>query len=386
MVQSPVSSRSLSNHRIIALMLGSLGMGVDEAIESYRLILDHVNAGSANDNGGAALQERSNALRNELKKGVSSVSGNSDTLLLKNGAEPRSCKTWVHSLNASVCYFIVFRFVCTRNEHNFNANTPVILRSYDSVHSVPKDCKIWEAGLATSATPGIFDSVRIGTLGPFVSGAWGCSNPTQVLLEEAAQEFPGRKIASVISIGTGHPKTISLTKSTLTDVAMQIAKDCEGVHERMLHLFANHKTVYHRFNVEQGLQMTDLDLLTDSAEVEAHTHAYLSSAAVQLALPVLANLFVQAVGKVDPSHLRKSSFRLMPVHLTYSSLRTTVLTQRESFAHPTPTTFASIHWAKGNARRHQSISSTHDKPRPTCWTETIRPLRSWRLREDTSSS
>lgn len=86
---------------------------------------------------------------------------------------------------------------------------------------------------------------------------------------------------------------------------MQIAKDCESVHERMLRSFSHQKSLYHRFNVEQGLQMTDHDLLTDSAEVEAHTDAYLSSAVVQLALPDVAKLLVQAPGKVDPNYLRK---------------------------------------------------------------------------------
>lgn len=361
-------------------------MGLDEAIDRYRLLLDQVNTTSDNGDPETSQEARSSALEKELREIVASIAGDPDSLLLKDGAELSSCKTFVFCWSLLLLFHCP-RFVCTRNEHNMNANTPVILRSYASVHSVHESCNIWEAGRATSATPGIYNSTRIGNLGPFVGGAWGCSNPTHVLLEEAAKEFPGRKLASLISIGTGHPRTISLSKSTLTEVAMQIAKDCENVHERMLRFFANQKNVYHRLNVEQGLQMTDRDLLTDSAEVEAHTDAYLASAAVQLALPELAKLFAQAVGKVDPNLLRKSSsLSCDSTSPTHHSFRTAAFAQRQSFTHSTAPTITSLYWPEGYDRGHRSVFATQVACGTSPRTATICFVQSRRFRKDTNSA
>jgi len=83
---------------------------------------------------------------------------------------------------------------------------------------------IWEAARATSAAPTFFKSIVIGERGssqPYIDGGMGCNNPIIQVLEEAQLLFPGRHVASIVSIGTGHPEAIRLPARTGVQQAFQ---------------------------------------------------------------------------------------------------------------------------------------------------------------------
>lgn len=69
--------------RIIALMLGRLRMGIDEAIHKYNQILDRLGATSSKE-------DRSNILQGELQRLCRSVADDPNAPFLDGGA----CKTY----------------------------------------------------------------------------------------------------------------------------------------------------------------------------------------------------------------------------------------------------------------------------------------------------
>lgn len=88
-------------------------------------------------------------------------------------------------------------------------STPACFRTYASgVESVSyPDCRIWEAGRATSATLAAFKPIKIGQ-DVFLDEGHGTFNPAPFILEEALiNEWPGRELGCLISLGTGKRPT-----------------------------------------------------------------------------------------------------------------------------------------------------------------------------------
>lgn len=164
-------------------------------------------------------------------------------------------------------------------------------------------CFIWQAGLITSASSDLVELVESGRGQSYVGSSFGGNNPSKLVIEEVAKVFPRRKIAALISIGSGHPKTISLATSSIHQVTLEIARDCESVHQDMTAKFSNHAAVYHRFNVEQSPQIDEEARLMSSGSVEAHTHHYPLDRVVKQRLETAAKVVVQAEGRVGPEQL-----------------------------------------------------------------------------------
>ncbi|KAG5950629.1 hypothetical protein E4U53_004718 [Claviceps sorghi] len=148
---------------------------------------------------------------------------------------------------------------------------PAMLRSYDSRREPPPefDCKIWQAGRATSAIGLAFKPIRIGQC-IFHDDGVGTFNPAPDALDEAVvNEWPGREIGVFVSVGTGRrPKSSDANSSAWYEGFMGefvearrrlIAKieGCEAIHEFMLreHLARRGVNVenYYRLNVEVGV-------------------------------------------------------------------------------------------------------------------------------------
>lgn len=179
-----------------------------------------------------------------------------------------------------------------------NAGVPILFRSYSSVHSYHETCTIWQAARATSAKPGFFEHIKIGRQQPYIDGGFGCNNPANLVLEEAAELFSGRKLASLISIGCGHPPTARLPKGDLgamNEMFRLMTEDCEKTHEEMVKRFSGHPELYHRFNVEQSLNDSRH---YQSVEVEGHTIAYLSRENTRQRLAAAAEVSAKREGAV----------------------------------------------------------------------------------------
>jgi hypothetical protein len=183
------------------------------------------------------------------------------------------------------------------------------------------DCTIWQAGRATSAAPTFFKQIEIGYPGmeeAFLDGGMGHNNPTAALLLEAKVLFPNKKIAYIISLGTGQPHTINIPKPSLLnnfiplDVVMaiqKIATGCEKEHQSLAHHFGGIAHLYFCFNVEQGMQNIQLNQWEKLGDVAANTRQYIQSQPVINQLADAVKSLSEKIGSVSTS-LSKYSFHI----------------------------------------------------------------------------
>ncbi|KAI0538609.1 acyl transferase/acyl hydrolase/lysophospholipase [Xylaria digitata] len=176
---------------------------------------------------------------------------------------------------------------------------PAVLRSYDSrKEPAPEyDCKIWEAGRATSAIGLAFKPIKIGQSMFHDDGA-GTFNPSPSALDEATvNEWPGREVGVFISIGTGkRPKSTDQNQHVWYEGFMGEYADarrkliskiegCEVIHERMKKDLLMKRGVnienYYRFNVEVGVGEFGMNEWHRLGEISTSTRRYLSRDAEQ---------------------------------------------------------------------------------------------------------
>lgn len=184
----------------------------------------------------------------------------------------------------------VYSFVCAMPA--LHISQPRLFRSYEVSQNQTHNCKIWEAARATSAAPTFFKRISIGDdiKEEFVDAGLGCNNPVAEVYWEAQLVFgKQRPIACIVSLGTGHPKTIGLQKpdafqkmlpTDLINVLRGIATDCEQASEKFERDHGTMENVYFRFNVQQGLQDVSLAEWEKLAEVKTHTTQYIQATAV----------------------------------------------------------------------------------------------------------
>ncbi|KAH8813673.1 acyl transferase/acyl hydrolase/lysophospholipase [Flagelloscypha sp. PMI_526] len=170
---------------------------------------------------------------------------------------------------------------------NVRGTIPVKFRTYRAKESLV-DCEVWEALRATTADLDSFDDFFIGG-----EQYWGTSigngNPTQHLCDELRLVYPDKRADLVLSLGCGHPKTISLPKKNVNSAVdmyntlLDLRKDCEKTNDAVfLHWSqqcpdSREASPYHRLSVDQGMQnMADLALNpTTGGTVVTHTKQYL---------------------------------------------------------------------------------------------------------------
>jgi hypothetical protein len=112
----------------------------------------------------------------------------------------------------------------------------------------------------------------------------GCNNPIVQVLEEAELVFPDRRVACVISIGTGQARTLAIPRPgwlqqvlplDVVKAICGIATDCEQKAQEIARRFQGLPNVYFRFNVEHGMQSIGLAQWERLDEVVAHTGQYM---------------------------------------------------------------------------------------------------------------
>ena len=147
------------------------------------------------------------------------------------------------------------------------------------------NCTIWEACRATSAAPSYFEPIKIGDDGEqetFVDGGLGYNNPVEQVLEEARRIFPRRKVACVVSVGTGVANVIAFPDSPKTSPVKLInalkymATESDTMAEKMHGRFQNVKDTYFRFSVDRGLQGIGLEEWKELSNVRTFTTEYLN--------------------------------------------------------------------------------------------------------------
>ncbi|KAF3936083.1 hypothetical protein ABW20_dc0106180 [Dactylellina cionopaga] len=98
-------------------------------------------------------------------------------------------------------------FVAAMYQNSPEGTSPCLLRTYLSLTSLTPEpnCKIWEAGRATAATVTAFKPIQIGQT-VFLDEGAGRYNICPNLIDEATcNEWPGRAVGCILSIGTGRP-------------------------------------------------------------------------------------------------------------------------------------------------------------------------------------
>jgi hypothetical protein len=184
----------------------------------------------------------------------------------------------------------VTSFLCATHARYVNAPSgPVRLRTYIPDKNKLDNCRIWEAGRATAAAPRLFDRISIGREGEqieFIDGAMGANNPIRELVDEAVMLYGAeRKVACVISIGTGVANVINYDQSgfwekifrkNLIASLVKLAADSDKVAEEMEKKYrAATPTMYWRLNVDRGLNNIRLDEWQDLGGVKTYAHEYL---------------------------------------------------------------------------------------------------------------
>ncbi|KAG9232886.1 acyl transferase/acyl hydrolase/lysophospholipase [Amylocarpus encephaloides] len=171
---------------------------------------------------------------------------------------------------------------------------PAVLRSYDSRKEPPPefDCKIWEAGRATSAAGLAFKPIQIGQ-SVFIDEGAGHFNPAPIALDEACvNEWPGRDVGVFVSIGTGKRPSGSDQNSHLWyegfmgDFAearrrlISKIEGCEETHQYMVREGLSKRGVnienYYRLNVEIGVGEFGMNEWNRLADISTNTRRYLA--------------------------------------------------------------------------------------------------------------
>jgi len=170
----------------------------------------------------------------------------------------------------------------------------ILLRSYDSRKEPAPEfkCTIWQAGRATSATQLAFKPIQIGQ-SVFLDEGAGKYNPSPQLLDEAViNEWPGRDVGVIVSIGTGkRPAGSNNTQHEWWEDFMVggfadarrrlIAKieGCETTHEYMVHEHLGRRGInpeaYYRLNVEVGVGGFGMNEWNALADISTSTRRYL---------------------------------------------------------------------------------------------------------------
>jgi len=167
---------------------------------------------------------------------------------------------------------------------------PIPLRTY-SGRGRSLNPTIVEATCATIATPAFFSPVVIGPRmrqQNFVGGPWCANNPTRELLKEATNAFgKDRRVAQILSIGSGRPKVLAVDSLATTDNVRRLAEvigmNCEMVAKELsTRLFS--ADAYLRLNVDRGMESVQIDDWNGLGVIEGHTNAYLETTAVAEAL------------------------------------------------------------------------------------------------------
>ncbi|KAF2834882.1 FabD/lysophospholipase-like protein [Patellaria atrata CBS 101060] len=259
---------------LIALMLGRLRMSTDEALRAYNSLACTIFSKNNRKRKGQDGMFKASTLENKVKEVVS-----------KKDLGDRMLDPSTQSSKGKA-------FVCAVPANNMEH--PRRFRTYPVRTLASVNCKIWEAARATTAAPTFFKRIAIGeedqALEEFVDGGLKCNNPANQVLDEARDVYGNdRLVRCLISIGTGHPGTIGLSKpdtfqkflpTKLIDVLKKIATDCEKTANDISVRFRDVENFYFRFNVVHGAEGISLEEWEKLGILTEHTKAYMSRVSV----------------------------------------------------------------------------------------------------------
>ncbi|KAL2885800.1 Vegetative incompatibility protein HET-E-1 [Ceratocystis lukuohia] len=251
---------------IIAIMLGRLGMTVDQSIKAYKELANTVFSLEPTNLSTPSPDARLEKLESAIKK------------IIRENCSDHQCiaRQAGDSLETHICLHEDMLFKDEHCTKTVNIETsPTIIATYDTSRKLAQ-CKIWEIAMAIS-TANADISIGIGRdQEEFVDAKYGYNNPCEVLIKEAKEEFPAREMM-ILSIGTGLGDVVGIrdSKSSIFTAYSKIAGTSKPVDLRLRNLYDN-TGLYYRFNVENGLKDDTLPGTDKIGDIAAHTRNYLT--------------------------------------------------------------------------------------------------------------
>ena len=170
-----------------------------------------------------------------------------------------------------------------------NAGTKICLRSYPISSHLASTITVVEAVLATCAMQPAFTPVTVGQgyrKKEYIGAGLGTNNPIREVILEAHSLFGGTSnVASLLSVGSGHPGVVTLPSDgeglDIYRVMQEMVNDCtERARETKEKI--GRAGIYFRFSVEQGMQNSHLSQAMDLGWIIAQTESYLEDNMDQL--------------------------------------------------------------------------------------------------------
>ncbi|KAI1125085.1 acyl transferase/acyl hydrolase/lysophospholipase [Nemania abortiva] len=261
---------------IIAIMLGRLGMTVDECIRAYDTVAQaaftpkRTSILPGSPKGAFSAQ----ALEQVIKQTVRRFCVESPCIDQRSQGQStvESCPHENAELRNPSCTKTV---VLAITKDNVDA-TPTLFTTYDTSASY-KGCTIWQVARATSAATTFFKSIKVGRDNvEFIDAGFGTNNPCELLIKEAQRQFPGHGPLQVLSIGTGLGNVITIKDSrrAIVNALAKMAATSTAVATRLNDHYGD-SGQYYRFNVDRGLQDITLSDWDKTSTIAAHTGNYL---------------------------------------------------------------------------------------------------------------
>ncbi|KIM21761.1 hypothetical protein M408DRAFT_300959 [Serendipita vermifera MAFF 305830] len=282
---------------LIAIMLAKLRMTVEETSEEFCMLIDVFKKLDATP------QEMTQLLKESMEDIMKRRGLLINTKLL-DVAQTQGCQCFVvASLRA-------------------NTGTRICLRSYPVPTHPASNVTIIEAILATCAMQPTFAPVKLGPRyreKEYIGPSLGANNPIHDVISEAHSLF-GKEatVASILSVGSGHPGIITIPSDDGGDdmykIMREIMNDCMEKAREVKQKFGR-VGIYFRFSVEQGMQNDHSSQVMDPGWIAAQTESYLEEQVDQL--DAFTKGFKDAIYAVTLDHLstlysRDHQFVLIP--------------------------------------------------------------------------
>ncbi|GAP91468.1 putative acyl transferase acyl hydrolase lysophospholipase [Rosellinia necatrix] len=264
---------------IIAIMLGRLGMTVDECIRAYdqvaeaaftpkRTLLSRIPAAPRGVYSAQALERA-------IKQTVRRFCAESQCVDKRRRDQPTvdSCPHEDAVFRNTSCTKTV---VLAVTKDNVDA-APHLFTTYGTSTGY-RNCTIWQVARATSAATTFFKSIKVGRDNvEFIDAGFGHNNPCEVLIEEAQRQFPARHYWQALSIGTGLGSVVTIKDSrwAILEALKKMASSSTMVATRLNNKYRG-SDQYYRFNVERGLDDIKLSDWDKASRISAHTDNYLT--------------------------------------------------------------------------------------------------------------
>lgn len=235
-------------------------------------------------------------------------------------------------------------FVCAQRAEDIAAVRRIRAYNHEDTAESDKDVTICEAARATSAAPTFFDSAEV-TGEEMIDGAFGCNNPSQEVLSEAAQVLDKTcKIGCVLSLGTGFRNKslksageyfgsgIPFVKDLIQSLK-EVATDCELAHRSTETRFTDFPDTYFRFNVPKVADKIKLDQYKKIPLLKKATEEYMKTPAVDiLCKGITSGITVGQAGEFElcPDHDYSNDKGYHFYHAAYPDINQMITDKRRS--------------------------------------------------------